>query len=90
MAGVLPYGWTMAAATQVTTVSSKGQVVIPAGVRRKLGIRRGALMKVEVNDDAVVLTPIREDLGSLRGIISGVSLTRMLAEERARDKEREG
>ena len=37
------------------TVTSKGQVTIPASVREALGIRRGATLLFHVNDDQVVI-----------------------------------
>lgn len=38
-------------------VSDKGQVTLPAQVRRKLGIKPGSRMEVEVQDNRVVLEP---------------------------------
>jgi len=40
-----------------TRVSSKGQVVIPAPVRRRLGIRAGDSLEIVVENDRVVLAP---------------------------------
>jgi AbrB family looped-hinge helix DNA binding protein len=39
------------------TLSSKGQLVLPAEVRRRLRLGRGEEVEVEMRDGAVVLTP---------------------------------
>lgn len=41
------------------TVSEKGQVVIPAAVRRRLGIVPGTRLELEVEGDALRVRPIR-------------------------------
>ena len=43
-----------------TKMSSKGQVVIPEGVRQHLGLKAGSRFVVVAGDDAVVLKPIAE------------------------------
>ncbi len=40
-----------------TTLSSKGQVVIPSEIRRKLGLPTGAVISCEVIDGKIVLDP---------------------------------
>jgi len=55
----------------LTKVSSKGQVVIPRVVRRKLGIKRGSVFAVSAKNDMIVLkkldTGIKpEDLRTLK------------------------
>jgi AbrB family looped-hinge helix DNA binding protein len=37
------------------TLSSKGQLVLPAEIRRQLRLVRGAALTIEVRDDALVL-----------------------------------
>ena len=43
-----------------TKMSSKGQVVIPEGVRQHLGMKAGSQFVVLAGNDAVVLKPIAE------------------------------
>ena len=43
-----------------TRVSTKGQVVLPAPVRHKLGIRPGDKLDIAIEQDRVVLTPVSE------------------------------
>jgi AbrB family looped-hinge helix DNA binding protein len=33
-----------------TTATAKGQIVIPASVRRKLGIKEGTRIQIEINE----------------------------------------
>lgn len=55
-----------------TTVSSKGQLVIPAGVRQKLGIKAGTRVAIEIEDTRLILEPITEAyIRSLRGSLKG-------------------
>ena len=73
-----------------TVMSSKGQVVIPAKVRRALGIRPNVRFRVEEQEGVIVLIPIQEgDWRSLRGLFKGASLTRLLEKERRADRSKE-
>jgi AbrB family looped-hinge helix DNA binding protein len=75
------------------TTSAKGQIVIPATVRRQLGIKEGTRIVVTVDEanKQIVLTPItREYIHSLRGKYKGRGMLAALEEERERDREREG
>lgn len=48
------------------TVTSKGQITIPAAVRERLGLRRGDRLTFHIRPDGVVeLAPVRVDLLSL-------------------------
>ena len=40
-----------------TRISSKGQVVLPAAIRRKLGLRPGDSLDANVKSGQIVLTP---------------------------------
>ena len=75
-----------------TTATTKGQVVIPSSVRKKLGITAGTRIQVEVDEAnaQIILTPItREYIHSLRGMFKGSGLVKELEASRARDRERE-
>jgi AbrB family looped-hinge helix DNA binding protein len=72
-----------------TSATTKGQVVIPASVRRKLGIKEGTRIQVEVdeNERRIILTPItREYIHSLRGKYRGKGLMAALQVEKARER----
>ncbi len=51
-----------------TKLSSKGQVVLPAGLRRQLGLRAGDGLEVGVEDGSIVLRPPRR--GRIRARIT--------------------
>jgi AbrB family looped-hinge helix DNA binding protein len=56
---------------EVTRASSKGQIVIPNALRRKLGIREGSAFAVSYKDDLIVLKKLeteinQEDLKTLK------------------------
>lgn len=72
-------------------LSSRGQLVIPAEMRRLLDLERGTRFEVTVDDGQILLTPIRdEEWRSLRGMLEeGPSLTEELTDERRRERERE-
>jgi AbrB family looped-hinge helix DNA binding protein len=72
-----------------TTATTKGQVVIPSSIRRKLGIKTGTRIQVELdeNNGQIILKPItREYIHSLRGRFKGKGLLKELAEEKEREK----
>lgn len=70
-------------------MTGKGQIVIPAKVRRKLGIKVGTRVQVDVDESAqrIILTPItREYIDALRGRFKGKGLIKALAAEKTRDR----
>ncbi len=73
-----------------TYVTVKGQVVIPVSVRRKLAIKEGTRIQIEVNEETrqIILTPItREYVHSLRGKYKGKGLLKALMEEKKRERD---
>lgn len=52
-----------------TKVSTKGQVVLPGPIRRRLGIRAGDTLDAEVAGGRVVLTPRRVRRRKVRIVI---------------------
>jgi AbrB family looped-hinge helix DNA binding protein len=73
-----------------TRVNSKGQIVIPAALRHKYGIKEGTKIILTDNGDSITLKPITEQhLRSLRGSLKGKGLLKALIEERRKDRERE-
>lgn len=49
------------------TVSSKGQVVIPSEIRRRLNLVQGSIVRFVVEDDTVHLLPSAGDVRRLKG-----------------------
>jgi AbrB family looped-hinge helix DNA binding protein len=73
-----------------TYATVKGQIVIPAVLRRKYGIKNGTKIIVTDVGDAIVLKPVTEQyLKNLQGSLKGKGGLKVLVEERRNDKERE-
>ena len=58
---------------EITRLSSKGQVVIPTKVRKKMGIKEGSLFAVSEKKNLIVLKKLdkrmtKEDLRTLKSI----------------------
>jgi AbrB family looped-hinge helix DNA binding protein len=66
-----------------TVVSSKGQIVIPAVLREKLGIKTGTRIAIHTEENQLILQPITADyIDSLIGCCKGKD---SLVEARERD-----
>ncbi len=73
-----------------TYMTVKGQIVIPSKVRRKLGMKEGTRIQVDVDEGAhrIILTPItREFIEGMRGRYKGKGLLKALASEKKRERE---
>jgi AbrB family looped-hinge helix DNA binding protein len=73
-----------------TVATSKGQVVIPSKIRRKLGIKDGTHIQIDVDEvnRKIILTPVtREYVHSLRGKYKGKGLLKALMAEKKRERE---
>ncbi len=70
--------------TYSVTVGPKGRLVIPADLRRELGIVEGTRLAAMVEGDAVVLLPRSAVKARLRAMFAGVrsSMAQELIEER--------
>jgi AbrB family looped-hinge helix DNA binding protein len=76
-------------ATNYITVSTKGQVIIPAELREQLHIEPGTKMAVERAGGAIVLRPITDQfIDSLYGSAKGLGLSEVLQKMRKQDKKR--
>lgn len=73
-----------------TVVTVKGQVVIPAKLRHRLGIKKGTRLYIEERNGELVLRPLtREYFQKMSGILKGTGLTTALEEERRAELKRE-
>jgi AbrB family looped-hinge helix DNA binding protein len=73
-----------------TITTYKGQVVIPSKIRRRLGIKEGTYIQIDIDDlnKKIILTPVtREYVHSLRGKYKGRGLMKALMAEKIREKE---
>jgi len=71
------------------SANSKGQVAIPAVLRRKYGLVPKTRLVISEEGDRIVLTPVRLLIHRLRGSLKGPGALKALLEERAKDQERE-
>ena len=68
----------------------KGQIVIPAKLRKKYGIKNGTKIIITDIGDAIVLKPVTEQyLKNLQCSLKSKGGLKALLEERNKDKERE-
>jgi AbrB family looped-hinge helix DNA binding protein len=73
--------------TQTSTVTTKGQLVIPAKLRRKYSIRKGTKVAFVEDGDRLVLQPITaEFIRNLRGCLKGSRALEVLYDERRRER----
>lgn len=73
-----------------TTVTKRGQTVVPAAIRQRYGINEGAYL--EWIDDGQVIKVIllpADPIKALRGSAKGERLTERLIESRREDRQRE-
>ena len=73
---------------ETAVVTSKGQLVIPARLRRRLGIHKGTRVAFTEDNGRLILQPVtREFIRSLQGSLKGEpSLLDVLLEERKRER----
>ncbi|MBI4278264.1 MAG: AbrB/MazE/SpoVT family DNA-binding domain-containing protein [Armatimonadetes bacterium] len=70
----------------VVTLSSKGQIVIPRDIRRRLRLEEGAKVEIAVSGQTAVLRPLRgkpADWRRWEGTFAKRGLLKALAEEHA-------
>jgi AbrB family looped-hinge helix DNA binding protein len=73
-----------------TYITVKGQIVIPAALRRKYGIKTGTKIIITDAEDAIILKPVTSEyLKKLQGSLKGKGALNVLLQERQEDKEKE-
>jgi len=76
--------------TMKTTITKKGQIVIPVKLRKKYDIKTGTTIQVDEENGKIILTPITQDyIQKLRGITKGSGAMNILKEEREKERDRE-
>lgn len=75
----------------IVTASSRGQIVIPKDIRRKLEIAPGRKLLIKVRNDEAVIVPLPEDpVEYFCGFFEDEqSLTKALLDERRKERSRE-
>ena len=74
-----------------STITSKGQIVIPARLRKRYGLTPGTKICFIERDQEILFQPLtKEYIRSMFGLLkSETSATRELLKERAKDRKRE-
>jgi len=76
--------------TYRTVISSKGQVVVPAELRQRLGLEKGTRATWKEEKGRLVLTPITERiLDEIQGFLKPRPGQPSMFEEHFKDRERE-
>ncbi len=72
-------------------ITSKGQLVVPAKLRRRYGMKPGTKVCFVERENEILFQPVtKEYIRSVCGMLkSDTSATQELLKERAKDKERE-
>ncbi len=71
-----------------TRATIKGQIVIPAALRRKYHIQGGTRIQVYEEKGRIVLYPVtRETIRKARGLFKGSGALKILREEREKERD---
>ena len=74
----------------MSTVTIKGQVVIPVRLRKKVGLKKGSRVYMEERNGDIIIHPATAEFYDRAcGILRGARLTEALAESRREDRETE-
>ncbi len=72
-----------------TVLSTKGQMVLPLDIRKRLGLKPGQRFEVDIMSDGTILVvPIPKDILKHMKLPRAEKLAKALEEERKKDEER--
>ena len=75
---------------EISTLTTKGQLLIPKKIRNRYGIRAGVKVILEETDKGVLITPMNEQyFKSFAGILKGGNLKEEMKKLKAEEKELE-
>ena len=75
---------------ETSVVTSKGQIVIPARLRQRAGIKRGTRVYLEERGGDIIVHPATSDFYDRTfGVLKGEELVQTLEKNRRRDHESE-
>ena len=70
-----------------STVTSRGQTVIPAQIRKLLGITPQTRLEWRVEEGVIIVRPLPKDpIAALEGKLAGSGVTRFLLEKRREER----
>ncbi len=65
---------------QTSSITSKGQVTIPAQIRKSLALTKGQKVRFDCKGNIITITPVEEDISAVFGLLKAsktVSLEQM-------------
>ncbi|WP_297055601.1 AbrB/MazE/SpoVT family DNA-binding domain-containing protein [Thermosulfurimonas sp.] len=71
---------------KICKISAKGEIVIPVEIRKKLGLKGGNQVKIQLKKGKIIIEPEKDVVEALYGKWKNKSLTKFLLEERSRDR----
>ncbi len=72
-----------------THITIKGQIVIPASLRRKYGIKPGTKINIHDDGEQIILKPVTDEFyRRLRGSLEGKGALEALMADRASEQEK--
>lgn len=76
---------------ETSVITIKGQIVVPAKIRRKLGLKKGTKVAITERDHGFMVQPLdRKYFDQFAGLLPTKGrATKALLEERKKDRERE-
>ena len=75
---------------ETSTLTTKGQLLIPKRIRNRYGIKAGVKVILEETDKGVLITPMNEQyFKSFAGILKGGNLKEEMKRMKAEEKELE-
>lgn len=74
---------------EVAVVTSKGQIVIPAKIRKKYGIKNGSRIALIEKDEKIIMQPLdKEYFNNLAGILDEKGkMLKSLIDDKKKEKE---
>jgi AbrB family looped-hinge helix DNA binding protein len=70
-------------------ITAKGQIVIPASLRRKYGIKPGTKIQIYDDGERIILKPVTEELyRKLRGSLKNKAALEVLMADRKAESEK--
>lgn len=71
-----------------TTITRKGQIVIPARLRQKYDLKEGTRIQIHDDGERIILKPITPQyVHRLRGLLKGKAGLQALIEDRRRERD---
>lgn len=72
---------------RASLVTTKGQIVIPAPLRRKVGIKKGTRVYIEEQNGVILIHPATTDFYQKTfGLLKGDNLVKILEQNRQQEK----